>query len=404
MCVNYKVSFILLISLYVYSNLLNADEYYNYIKMTCNPSAKSVKLENVDQWNETPSSDDYKFKQKIFDKNDSILISLAIYKDGECVFTNGESIRLRLGSDRSFPYGQCGAAPALWFSLWVNKKKVLSRHIYNPMCNPGNIMEFANVTDKNITFSTYEVTGNFPFFEINQSITHSKTLQIDSNLSVDEEEYPKIKESLQLGDWKVFYENDKSFCSQFLDKHKFKLPKKAQTLETGNFASYEYNGNFEKMKDADYDNDGVIDEAYVLHARTHYNDGDSYFLFSKENNISSVWPNISAELLDKYKKNIFPNQLTGCGRPKGCDYGEYKDIKMLIPDDLNGPDNNHWKEYIDIRYTFSKPFILDGITYFVLTYYNVYNNFGGQGKVIMKPLPNNKAEHMCYFHKITEHY
>ena len=379
---------------------LHADEYYNYFKMTCDPLANSVKLENVDQWNNIPSKEDYAFKQKVFDKNDSAIVSLKVYEDGECIFANGKSVRVRLGADRAFPHGQCGAAPALWFNLWINKKKILSHSVYNPTCNPGNTVESVNITDENITFNKYEVTGEFPFWSINNDITHFETMLIDNTLPSDDKEYPKVQEHLKIGDWKAFYESDEKFCSQFLDDNQFILPKRAQRLEAGNFAPYEYNGDFEKMKDADYDNDGVVDEAYALHARTHYNDGDSYFIFSKENNVSKLWPNINVELLDKYKKNIFPNQLAGCARPKGCDYGEYIDIKMMIPDDLNGPDNNNWKEYISIRYTYSKPFILDGVIYFVLT----YNNSGGQGKVIIKPLPNNKAEHMCYFHKIIKNY
>jgi hypothetical protein len=45
----------------------------------------------------------------------------------DCKLSNGWEVRLRMGTDQAFPYGMGGAAPPEYFSLWVNRRKVVSR-------------------------------------------------------------------------------------------------------------------------------------------------------------------------------------------------------------------------------------------------------------------------------------
>lgn len=80
----------LLFLVQLFSSTLFADEYYNYIQMICNSSEKKVELENVDQWNNSPSSEDYTFKEKTFQNGNLNSTTLKIYKAGECILSNGK--------------------------------------------------------------------------------------------------------------------------------------------------------------------------------------------------------------------------------------------------------------------------------------------------------------------------
>ncbi|UCI05328.1 hypothetical protein [Mesorhizobium sp. B1-1-8] len=49
-----------------------------------------------------------------------------------CTMANGWTIRLRDGQQQAFGYGQGGADPPAFFSLWIAKRKILSRKQWKP--------------------------------------------------------------------------------------------------------------------------------------------------------------------------------------------------------------------------------------------------------------------------------
>ncbi|TPL51692.1 hypothetical protein [Mesorhizobium sp. B2-4-6] len=49
-----------------------------------------------------------------------------------CTMVNGWTIRLRDGQDQAFGYGQGGADPPAFFSLWIAKRKIFSRKEWKP--------------------------------------------------------------------------------------------------------------------------------------------------------------------------------------------------------------------------------------------------------------------------------
>lgn len=50
----------------------------------------------------------------------------------DCALANGTTIRVRGGRQQAFPYGAGGGNPPAFFSLWINKRKVISRRIWMP--------------------------------------------------------------------------------------------------------------------------------------------------------------------------------------------------------------------------------------------------------------------------------
>jgi hypothetical protein len=273
---------------------LYADEYYNYFKMTCDPLANIVKLENIDQWNERPSKDDYAFKQKIFTKDDLKPESLSIYRDGECVFANKTKIRLRLGSDDAYPYGQCGGAPAMWFSLWVNKKKVLSKTVYNPTCNPGSILESVDISDKNITLNRYKTSGDFYSIDINTSVVQPEIIIVKDNLSVDTIEYPTDGKKISAGTKILLYGNNNPICEAFR-KNDWNTNMKRKEYRNG--CRYSANTLDSYATLVDINNDGIYEREYVDSRWGRFEYTDIYYLdANKSKTIDALFKQLSQDI------------------------------------------------------------------------------------------------------------
>jgi hypothetical protein len=50
----------------------------------------------------------------------------------DCRLANGANIRIRVGEEQAFPYGAGGGDPPAFFSLWIDHRRLLSRHLWKP--------------------------------------------------------------------------------------------------------------------------------------------------------------------------------------------------------------------------------------------------------------------------------
>lgn len=50
----------------------------------------------------------------------------------ECRLANGTTIKVRSGREQAFGYGEGGGNPPAFFSLWINRRKVISREVWKP--------------------------------------------------------------------------------------------------------------------------------------------------------------------------------------------------------------------------------------------------------------------------------
>ena len=80
------------------------------------------------------------------------LDQLAPARDRICTLADGREIKARIGNEQSFPYGMCGADPAYFFSLWVDRKKVISAGAFYTGCVHGFsrraiVLDGARLTD-----------------------------------------------------------------------------------------------------------------------------------------------------------------------------------------------------------------------------------------------------------------
>ena len=64
-------------------------------------------------------------------------LALAAGQTGECRFANGRTLRVRLQQESEPVLGACNADAATRFSLWVDGRKLISRHSVRERCEPA---------------------------------------------------------------------------------------------------------------------------------------------------------------------------------------------------------------------------------------------------------------------------
>jgi len=240
------------------TSFLSADEYYNYFEMACDPTSKSVTLKNIDQWNKAPSEKDYAFKTHIFSSTETKPISLLVYHDGECTFNNGKKIRLRIGSDGGLAYGECGAKPPEYFSLWIDKKKILSKATYMQRCNYESNIKSIKIQNNTVTTCTYATSGDDITLKINKNKVSCTSKPIDMNQPIDKIEYPLLGTKIPAGTRILQYGSDNPVCQAFAHKDAAKLftwIKPSRSLD--------YSANQLDKMSFDINNDGKTETVYM---------------------------------------------------------------------------------------------------------------------------------------------
>ena len=53
-------------------------------------------------------------------------------RSADCALAKGRPVRIRAGESQAFAYGEGGAAPPAFFSLWVDRRRLLSRYVWKP--------------------------------------------------------------------------------------------------------------------------------------------------------------------------------------------------------------------------------------------------------------------------------
>jgi hypothetical protein len=318
-------------------------------------------------------------------------------RTAECNLKSGTKIKAKFGTGRVYPYGQGGADPDKWVSLWVNKAKVISRQRIGCFAD-GPCSMYFKASEKYLEICSIkrDYIDKYKAPIIPNDFVCQKVLYEYLNQGQDYIEYP-IKESQYRlpGTVNIFYANNSTFCQKFIENGEYKLPSESVSLKDKQKTKSEYAGNIGRLS-ADFNNDGSTDEIYVLHSRTRYNDGDSYFIFDKNNQVSSKWPNIDVKDLDNSKKYVFPNQWARCNNKSGCKYDQFNYLKLLSPDP-----NSLKLPLLRPRYLRASPFTLNNTVYFHLSSMGAYD---GHIASIMKPLADGNVEHMCYFNRVEENY
>jgi len=364
-----------------FSSTLLADEYYNYIQMTCNPTEKKVELENVDQWNDSPSDSDYAFKEKIFQNDDLNLTTLKIYKAGECVFPNGREVRLKISADKAFPYGQCGGSPASWLSLWVDKKKILSQYVYIPTCLAQSSLKSIKIQDDVVEICEYNTTGNFASLEIDTEAFTCKTINVDR----DNIEYPVTGKKIPVGSKILEYGFDNPLCQAFINDD---WQTKALNPDR-EFRSCLYDSSLTKSM-VDINNDGTLETIYVDSQEEGRSPYTYIYIFNKDiNNINTNFENLS--ILYMSTKELVEHCNSIRAELK-------KEVNATIPESWA---KDSMLQLTTIRKSIRIPHEISPIIYNGRTYLEFYSeNIWG----LLEYKSNKEFEEKCLYSKVKENY
>jgi hypothetical protein len=378
----------LIIAQFKYSNLY-ADEYYNFIEMVCEPNGAIVKLKNTDQWNKPPSDEDYAFKHHLFKKNDSSIKMQSIYKHGECVFSNGREVRLKLGSGQSRPYGMCGASPESWISLWVDHKKILSKHVYIPACMVQSVTKSIIIENNIVKICQYETSGNFSSLSINTDSFSCEKNSISNDAQIDEIEYPLTGNKVPAGSRILDYGIDNPICETFAGDNWNNLIKKPEFI-----VKPLNKANTLSKTQVDIDNDSELEDVYS-ESRWGRFEYTHMFILDKNNHeintlfnalphshkFTKVWDEMCVNIVSKLKST----------------YSE------SIPETWSSKDKysvSHLKLNA-INKTIRAPHIITPVIFGNKTYLEFYSDdiWG-----LLKLKPDKNYEEICFYHKVKENY
>lgn len=362
-----------------FSNTLFADEYYNYIQMTCNPTEKKVELENVDQWNNSPSDSDYSFKEKIFQNDDLNSSTLKIYRAGECIFKNGREVRLKISADEAFPYGQCGASPASWLSLWVDKKKILSKYVYIPTCLAQSSLKSIKIQDDVVEICDYNTTGNFASLEINTEAFTCKSI----NVSRDNIEYPVSGEKIPAGTKILEYGFNSPLCEAFV-KDDWRTQAREMNFDTKHLN----NANVLSKSIVDINNDGVDETLYSDSRWGRFEYTHIYILKKNEEKINTLFDNLPSSGFSKQHDEQCNTLMTELKKEVNSTIPESwaKDSQLILP---------------SIGKSINLPHEISPIVYQGRTYLEFYSeNIWG----LLEYKSDKEFEEKCLYTKIKENY
>lgn len=138
----------------------------------------------------------------------------------ECTLADGTTIRVRGGVEQAFGYGEGGANPPAFFSLWINQRKVISREVWKPgyektITNPA-IYDGALVTAKRITICATA--------EGKRQRCSSRPLNL-AKAPIDRAEYPSSPRQPPVGHISVIAQgaSNQRFCTDYLSRIKPEL-------------------------------------------------------------------------------------------------------------------------------------------------------------------------------------
>mgnify|MGYP000483431144 CR=1 FL=1 len=333
----------------------------------------------------------------------------------ECVFPSGNRVRAKVG-EGSTRYGMCGADPEVFFSVWVNKRKIASRVWFAGHCreengNPDVGFEISGQT-RSIQ-KCHTVRPSQPGTDNTGSeLKREKPLSVCvdfpeiSRFPRDELEYPKPGKKLPaVGEIEILYGSheickavvkelkaDFSTFGNYPDQEVIKLLRPTWSDASVDLPK-EFAGSSESI--FDFDNDGKLDRVFRRIYETNYMDG-SGLLVQPGSSASAL--SVSDTPRDKNSR-FFPCQMSSTRYEIGdCPGFSQK-----------GDDAGFWMKgrpnknsiYFLARYSTIAPFTFQG------------DNFIGVGNkventknfvAVLKPMPYRKFKQMCLFRRVPENF
>lgn len=305
-------------------------------------------------------------------------------KPQNCTLKNGREIRVKMGIGLARPYGEGGAIPNRWFSVWVDKARVISQL---PIAkNPTTTIKMT-IDDTGITVC--KNNGQL-YKDLSEDMPECNLIPTaELNKKRDVIEFPSDNDKLRPADgaYVNVYAKDEVFCQNY--------QKSMQAIHPVGV-----HGKYKKMF-FDIDNDGSKENVIAWLSRNHFRDGDVFFAYQKHALPSEeALQSIDTKTLAKSAKTVIPYAWTNSKTSKN--HFSTNEEAAYVTESFSVP---WWDSQNELnfryRYTYLQPFKYKEKTYFLLK-----SNEAGKShwQLVLYPAPNHQITEMCAFQTIQPHY
>lgn len=327
---------------------------------------------------------------------------------GECRFASGMEVRGKVGDNSLWPFGQCGADPGAFFSLWLNRVKVASGANLYTACHAAELIRA--VVSRQGLRSCYKGDESGCEFTPFKSPLGPRDL----------EEYPDGPKT-EPGSYVIEYSADAQLCRSMVF-----MQKSANTARTswsiappaGAEAAADSSGDYfsdvaatpptVQISEFDMNNDGKLESVVSIRYGTKFRRSDT-FLAQKSKAVEKAGgDSVDADYLRKHESLlrkqtslVFPhawNRCKGGGDLDGTDDGDCR-----IPLTHYKPKGRVFA--YNVTFLSLLPFRFDDTTYF-LGASKLLGDEAEESRIITvwKPQPSGAAKEICIFRKIVQNF
>jgi hypothetical protein len=296
----------------------------------------------------------------------------------DCVLADGTALRLRWGADQAFPYGECGAAPPEYVSLWINKRRVLSRHFIGDGCR-GLALQNLEANATSVSICTYipknrgtrqdvgdDANADYvlPFNRSEGQEFHDRcaVATVDKSAPIDGVEYPgSSSQVVKAGSLQPLRQEDGALCAAAVsaDGTKLAIPLGSTPIPWQRWKPSAYGGETRRAT-FDFLNEGVDHDVYDWDLYTHAQDGETYLVLPK----GAPEPDIGV--------------------------GEYHGDRLPPPSSGRRTDLGYWHGEV---------FRQDNVSYVLATPVNYKEDL-----YLWRPLPDGTLHPVCSWHRVERHF
>jgi hypothetical protein len=339
-------------------------------------------------------------------------------KPQNCKLSNGRTIRVKMGLGSTYRFGIKGV-PDKWLSVWIDKKRVLSRSQFD--CDDKTCSMRVNVTAKGFTVCYQAESDKSTAKETPQQA--KEQCKFTAN-----KKFPKFRDSIEFplpnqrkmprpNSLVTLFAQNKQFCKQFKQSSKlyrrtsFPItpPESATFIDSNGLISAGHSSIYEEYI-FDSNNDLKTETVVGLHSYDHrYRYGDIYFIYP-DNKIPTVIINnhsFSESLYAKEAQRIIPYYWTDYSdkaerqlannQDDGIRNGVYISKNLVAPWWNKKDKPNRF----NLRYWHLLPFRYENATYFLTGSQEAYKQ---HWFIVLKPQPNYHVTEMCIFQTVQVRY
>jgi uncharacterized protein len=334
----------------------------------------------------------------------------------ECIYPSGTRVRVKVGEGTSRAYGECGADPEVFMSLWVNERKIASRVWFAGHCiesrreNPDVSFKITGVYDGVSVKKCHSTKRGTINPTTKKDAAEPLSVCVDfpdvSKYPKDFLEYPRQGTKVpKIGDIELLKGSD-AVCQAVLDElradfntfsHTSDQSKSKLTRPNWNDSTVklpeELAGSSESI--FDFDNDGKLDRVFDRSFYNTYMAGD-VLLVQYGNSPSRL--NVSDSPMEE-ASGFFPCQMSEV-RHKIHDCPPFSQENDEAGFSMEGR-NSDAPVYFRARYSTIDPFSFQGANYIEAS---TMDEEAKDFVAILKPLPDRTFQKMCLFRRISENF